>query len=460
MANSSPTPDPSYWRDLYTAEKEHWNDINRSGKVLIPIALLWFMATITAILHVAIHFTIWSQKVTTGFQSFFLFARVFVIIFIPLFLIILGVVLLFRVVVRYITDFHAQYKDAALRNHIRMKLLGVAPLPPPLDLFVKYPSVVIKDAASLSPDHWARWFGGPASLVIFDGFALYLERGNRFSRVVGPGGPPNPFLERFETIKAVVDLRPQFPPAHISPWTKDGIQVEIDVRVECQINANEYALRRSSNLVYPFDPLAVKEAVEFTTVRKSEETGQLIESEWLDATLGQVTGYISRHISRHSADEIALTELKDVGTSDGNLHTFELAREHLDEINRDLVGTHSGTHVNNIHIVLKFPLEVEEKRLEYWKSERKRLAIIRESIAEAAGIRIRQEARARAERDVLDAITERLKRVGPENLTEPLLLSLAGILDNNLDDPVIRPLIARNSLELLEKIKKILKEKF
>ena len=41
---------------------------------------------------------------------------------------------------------------------------------------------------------WPAWMvrniGGPLSLTVLDGSALYIERGNRFSRVVGPWGYP------------------------------------------------------------------------------------------------------------------------------------------------------------------------------------------------------------------------------------------------------------------------------
>jgi hypothetical protein len=61
---------------------------------------------------------------------------------------------------------------------------------------------------------------------------------------------------------------------------------------------------------------------------------------------------------------------------------------------------------------------------------------------------------------MLNAIIERLKRVDPKNLTEPLLLSLIQILDNNMDDPLVRPLIAKQSLDLLEQLRKALSDRF
>jgi hypothetical protein len=61
---------------------------------------------------------------------------------------------------------------------------------------------------------------------------------------------------------------------------------------------------------------------------------------------------------------------------------------------------------------------------------------------------------------MLMTITKRLENVDPKDLTEPLILSLSGILDQGLDDPIIRPLVAKESLAVLERIRKLLGERF
>jgi hypothetical protein len=450
-------PDYSHWRDLHSAEAEHWNDLERIGRVLIPILLLLFVATMVAVSYAFLHAFDWTENIDTRLEAYWFTFRLAITYLSPLLVAIAGIVLLYRAVIEYVKVFYQQPEQKSIFSLIQSRLLGKPPLPPPLNVAARYPFVVIEKPQDLKDDHWARWLGGPATLVIYDGIALYLENGGHFKRVVGPGTPPMPFLDRNETVKAIVDLRPQVKTGMMHPWTKDGIQVDMEIRMECQINASEKALAESQNLVYPFDPIAVKEAVEYTSVKRDPKTSLLFESDWLDGIWGQVTGYLARHISCHSVDEIALAKIKDVDVGDGNLQTFKLARDHLDKINHDLADRKCGAHVTNIHIMLKFPKEVEDQRIAYWKSERDRLIIIRESKAEANSIRIREQSRARGERDELDAITERLKRVKPDNLTEPLLLSLTGILDNSLDDPLVRPLIAKASLGLLEKLREALK---
>jgi hypothetical protein len=130
----------------------------------------------------------------------------------------------------------------------------------------------------------------------------------------------------------------------------------------------------------------------------------------------------------------------------------------LDEINADLGRRNCGASLLGLQVTIKFPTEVEQQRIAFWESQRGKLAAIRDSKAEGDRIRVREEARARVEREMLNTITERLKSVAPENLADPLLLSLTGILDNSLDDPLVRPMIAKESLDLLTKLRQILKD--
>ena len=131
--------------------------------------------------------------------------------------------------------------DEKISVLIQRRLLGLPPFPVPLNTIVSYPTILITKP-ELEDSHWGRWLGGPAILVIYDGFAAYLERGNKFSRVVGPGFPP-PFLERYERIKEIVDLRPQTKTGFVEPWTKDGIRIKLMLKAEVQVDSSVAALQ-------------------------------------------------------------------------------------------------------------------------------------------------------------------------------------------------------------------------
>jgi hypothetical protein len=134
-------------------------------------------------------------------------------------------------------------------------------------------------------------------------------------------------------------------------------------------------------------------------------------------------------------------------------------REELEKTKKGLAL--NGVKVLSIQITgVEVPKEVQELRGKYWESARQKIAAIRNSRAEADRIRIREQAHAEAQRTMLNTITQRLERVDPKNLTEPLLLSLSGILDQGLDDPIVRPLIAKESFAVLDRVRKMLNQGF
>jgi hypothetical protein len=183
-----------------------------------------------------VHMEEWIPHEINWFTYNFYLLRIILVILAPVIALTLGLIFIFNQVLAFVRSFYQPAEDEKLGRLVRRKLLGVIPVPPPLNNIFKYPFVVLK-GPSLAENHWARWLGGPATLVIYDGVAVYLERGNKFSRVVGPGLPMS-FLEQHERIKEVVDLRPQTKMGSVQPWTKDGIRIKFTIRAECQINAS------------------------------------------------------------------------------------------------------------------------------------------------------------------------------------------------------------------------------
>jgi hypothetical protein len=117
--------------------------------------------------------------------------------------------------------------------------------------------------------------------------------------------------------------------------------------------------------------------------------------------------------------------------------------------------------VLNIQLTqLEVPATVLDLRTRYWESARLKISAHRNSRAEADRIRARELAHAEAQRTMLTTIMNKLENVGTNDLTESLILSLSGILDQNLEDPIIRPLIAKESFAVLDRVKKLLQDGF
>jgi hypothetical protein len=277
------------------------------------------------------------------------------------------------------------------------------------------------------------------------------------------------FLERNERIKEVVDLRPQTKTGDVMPWTKDGIRIRLTIRAECQISASPEAIARSAKFRFPFDPLAVKTAIESMTVGVSPE-GELCESSWLEGAWGNITGSVLSYVAGHNLDELFLAPQQN-GTSGlrpsenhpandiAQILSHKIREDELEKIRKGLAQ--NGVSVSSIQITnVQMPREVIELRAKYWETAKQRIAAVRNSRAEAERIRIREQAHAEAQRAMLGAITEKLEKVDANNLTEPLILSLSGIIDQGLEDPLVRSLIAKESFDVLNRIRKMLKEGF
>ncbi len=456
--------DHDTWWKLYLPYESRWKDWGRVFAYFIPIFLLGTVATAYAFGYAYVHVEEWAPDALNSFTYYLFLLRLSIVILLPIILMLLGWHYIFQQVREFVSSVYPPAAIEKLTSLIRRRLFGVPHFPPPLGAFIKYPFLRIDDT-TLDQGHWARWLGGPAILVIHDGIAVYVERGNQFSRILGPG-EPMPLLERYERIKQIIDLKPQAKTNDIKPWTKDGIPIKLSLRAELQINVSDDALEKSHKFRFPFDPLAVKTAVE--TVSVNIVDGKLNEQSWLDGAWGSVTGFVNGFVAGHSLDELLLAPHTENHTNSNHHHTEEaieqiLSREISKQVTEKIQATlnNSGIKILDLQITsVEVPPEIDELRTKYRESVKQKIATQRNSRAEAEHIRVREQAHAEAQHTMLLTIIKRLENVPPDQLTESLTLSLSGLLDQGLDDSLIRPLLAKESFAVLERIRKMLNEKF
>ena len=90
-------------------------------------------------------------------------------------------------------------------------------------------------------------------------------------------------------------------------WTKDGIRIKLTARVTCRIG--DPAKKDSGpDLVYPYDPIAVKKAVERYALRWPNPSEEPSEFTWIDAAWGQVTGIVPGYIGSRMLDDLLMAE--------------------------------------------------------------------------------------------------------------------------------------------------------
>ena len=455
------TSDASTWHNRFEKEEQQWNDLKRHGRVVVTVIILFFIIIIYLIVYAGIQ-SVEMENLSVAKKKWFL-VRLFFSILIPV--IIAGVYI--RVLGgqsdTLIREFYHLPEDYDLSSLIKRKLLGVIPLPKPLKKLLKYPFITLREANDLDESHWAYWFGGPASLVIYDGVAVYLERGNVFSRVLGPG-LPMPVLERYETIKAVIDLRPQIREAEVETWTKDGIAVKFKVRAEIQVAASDEAKKHSVvleegggkvNLVYPFDAERVKIVVERTAVRYNAETKDLTESAWDSAAMGTITGKIKAHIAGQSIDELLLDD-----ESSPQILSFFVDDELTDKIRQGLEV--AGSQLLSLQVVQFSPVddEISDELIKYWDAKKEMIKEIRRGESEAESIRADRGAHTEAYQDFLNSLIRNLTEINEgeddmdaDRFTEASILLLTQALEESLSDPMLGSLVASEGLRTLRMLK-------
>jgi regulator of protease activity HflC (stomatin/prohibitin superfamily) len=460
---------PDTWQTRFDAKENAWADLQRSGTVIIPILLLWFWSTVFVLFYIILNKQV-LEKASNYFVGIFTVARVVLTLLAPSFFLSIGIWMVFQVVTSLFNDFYQPPNITQTGKLIQRRLFGVIPLPSPLSNFMHYPFVVF-DEPKLDASHWYSWLGGPAILVIYDGTALYLERGNRFSRVVGPGNII-PFMDRFETIYAVVDLRPcTITRSPFRCYTKDGIPIKVEMRITCQIRSSQLAKEKSKALVYPFDPVEVRKAVESTVVRYDKSTRKLQESDWMDGLWGRVSGKILAYIAAHRIDELFVEyqHLNDEPpiSEDSNeeneipptqILSPQVSKKFIELIN-DQILVNDGSKVLDIEILhVLVPPDVKEQRIEFWKAERTRLALQRLGKSAANNIRYKELADAEAQRSMLRIIIKSIEEAASPEFVDTLIISFSYILNQTMSDEFSRSYFGAESLNLLEKIRKIVGE--
>jgi regulator of protease activity HflC (stomatin/prohibitin superfamily) len=451
-----PSPvNPGDWPNAYSRDQAYRDKgkMNQVTSMAILVGIILFDGYIAIRLVPRLGFGI---NATSPLQ----FIVVLLILILVTVLVTLFVFLLFVVIhtgaasfaSRLMAEFYQLPSDFPIMKMITYRLFGKMKLPPPLSILTSFKSITFKDGQIFKGDEWVKWsaenLGGPATLTVFDGCALYLERGNRFSRVVGSGNKP-PFLEWFETVKYVVDLRPKIKEDSFEVWTKDGIKVKLTARIVGRIYG-PVQQPADTDLLYPFDPIAVKKAVENLTLRRTNPNKEPEECNWFDAAWGQVTSIVPSYIGSRWLDDLLIADRKS-----GQILAPEVVKKLVEKLKK--ATGQFGVEILDFQIQqIEIPAKVAEQQKENWKAIRQVLATKNDGKAKAFDIQSREQARAEAQKDLILAIAAGLEINKSRGFSEPLILSLSGILDESLQDPLIRATIAGETLDTLEKVQKML----
>jgi hypothetical protein len=433
---TTPPIEPKDWQNQYPEKQAHLDSLTRAGRLIIPI----LMGMVPPIVFLIIYT---GRLIENSPTTEILIGRITqgaALVIAIIIWTVLFINYIFKTATGFLEIFHNLPAGKESNTLVRLRVFGIPPLPPPLSTWIKFPEVKLKDGKLDPPDHWSTIVGGPVKLDIGAGHALYLERGGYFSRVVGQGSA---FLDWNERISAAVNVGPHNEEIPVTAWTKDGIKVVVKAKGEYFLGHTRTEVEE--NILIPCDPESIRKAVDYT-FRSGREA-----NEWLKSATGQTIGILSAYISNHFLDDLFLKD-NNTFTLLSNANVSEL----LATINAQLQVY--GVYLSDFQIIeFILPPKVEKQRRKIWEANHKNFAVVANGEVKAYQIRMREKARAEMQRNLIFTLTNGLDRIDSTNFPEPLLLSLSALFDQSMKDPMVRANLAKESLEILEKMQEEIK---
>ena len=406
------------WQNAYT-EKQAFTDSSQwVGSFLVSIAFLLMIPFFIAIFSVAIQLlNAQAEGLSKANLIAMTIAGVFTLVAPFIFL---GVILkrLFISAETFLRSFYNLAESEDVKNIVNMRFFGRPLLPPPLSAIFKFMTVEVKNGKLDSHKNWVTQIGGPVRLKIEPGNAVYLERGNHFSRVLGSDAA---FLELHETVRTVLNVGPQNEEITAKAWTRDGIRITIQAKGEYFLGSPELKVGEENDW-FSHNPDSVRLAVEHAL--KNGREGH----EWIKSAVGKTTGVLTNFIMNKHLEELF------IASADGGQLLSNSTMNHLlEEINENLQK--DGIHLSCLQITnVDLPEQIKEQRIKIWEFRRKNQEILALSEVTAHELHTRKQALAEMLRDMVFTLANGLVRTEENNSTEELLSSIYSVLNQGMKE--------------------------
>jgi len=274
--------------------------------------------------------------------------------------------------------------------------------------------------------------GGPGFVMASSHYAIPITVGTRDTRVEGQGLV---FTERKERPRSLVDLWLQVRAKEVHALTRDGIPVKVTMYSIFQID------RRGAKGegLYPFKPQAVFAAVHAQGVGPEQEDEEREEIGWDQVVVDRAADLLRSAIAGMPLDRLLEGE-----SGDGSLPRKALRAKVTQELAQAMEPL--GVHVLAVSLgnIEGEDEEVSRQMVEIWRAHWERRRVEREAQGEAEAIRLIEEARADAQRQMIVAITEAFQQLADTQTPIPahvIALRLIDALEEMAESPVVQRLL-------------------
>ncbi|HLF01700.1 MAG TPA: SPFH domain-containing protein [Anaerolineales bacterium] len=289
-----------------------------------------------------------------------------------------------------------------------------------------YPTINVRSNGYELDDHTLRTFGkdfqlevhpivkigGPGIVNVAAGNVALFERFGRPWRVAGAGWH---FIQRFESLREVIDLRDQIRAVEpLKALTKDGIPVVVE-GIEVAFRVKTGGRERTQKLLYPFSMLAVLDIAYDRTV------SPLGPSAWTQIVPGRVAGAIRDHINRNRFDDLVAHSEADKSQKDES--GGEAVRAPLPDnrpavkIPREVIKSKvslKGTGADLLWVSLgHLTADALSERIRAWEARWKRETKVADSLTDAHKIRLMEYAKVLARVEMIEKMIHSIEFADP-----------------------------------------------
>jgi regulator of protease activity HflC (stomatin/prohibitin superfamily) len=249
--------------------------------------------------------------------------------------------------------------------------------------------------------------GGPGFVMASSHYAIPFTTGTRDTRV---GGHGLVFTNPKERPYALIDLRPQIRPRTVHALTRDGIPVKVPVTAVFQVDRR----RAKGDWLYPFDARSVFAAVHAQGVGPGEENEEEEELGWDQLVVDRAADLVRDAIARTLLDRLLESDEEDMGPPFKTIGAG--AKEQLIQAMAPYGIEVLGVGLGNIEVEDE---EVLKQRVESWRASWERRRLEKEAQGDAEAIRLIEDARADAQRQMIVAITEAFQQLADTGTRVP-----------------------------------------
>jgi hypothetical protein len=275
-------------------------------------------------------------------------------------------------------------------------------------LGTNYPYHVIEDRNEIiasrpdNDDHVLRRIGGPGGILVYNDSAVVLERAGKLTRVVR--GPAFAFLERFEKVYDVVDLRPQNWVYPVSALTREGIPITCGADVTFQID--DGGQPSSTKTVYPALEGAVLKAATCKWVREADRFED--ELDWAGrVVISNTEGTLRTLLARTRLDELVPVPFRRRQSTAKRMEIQQQLEATLRASVPALGAKSTRVYLGDIET----GEEVSQQWEDIWRAEWRRWATRQIALGKARRIQVLEEARIQAHVKLLERVAAAFKNL-------------------------------------------------